>query len=108
MAEDKAKKRTFDPAKKAVALQYDPKEAAPHVVAKGQGYVAGKLLEKAALSHIPIHRDPALAEALTQIDLGDFIPPELYEVVAQILIFIGDLDRKAGINRDNRSSRTDI
>ena len=87
--------KNMDPSnsnQKAVALQYDPLKPAPQIVAKGQGYVAGKLLEKAATAHIPVHKDAALVDALAQIDIGEFIPPELYDVVAQILIFIGDLD----------------
>ena len=84
--------KNYNPNQKAVALQYDPGMVAPQVVAKGQGYVAGKLLEKAAVSNIPVHKDVQLAEALSQIDLGEHIPPELYEVVAQLLVFIANLD----------------
>ena len=76
---------------KAVALQYDPNEIAPKVLAKGVGVIAEKILENA--SEIPIHKDAALVDDLTRMDLGEFIPPELYEAVAQILIFISDLDR---------------
>ena len=77
---------------KAAAIRYDKNEVAPHVVARGKGYIADKILQKAKDENVPVHRDPALAEELTKMDLGEMIPPELYEVVAQVLIFISDLD----------------
>lgn len=94
-----SEKKPIDPKQKAVAVKYDPQDVAPQVVAKGKGYVAEKLLEKAADSNIPTYKDPKLVEELTRIDLGENIPPELYEVVAQVLIFIGDLDKIAEYRR---------
>lgn len=79
--------------KKAVAVKYDPLDVAPKVMAKGSGLVAEKILEKGQNAHIPVYKDAKLAEELTRLDLGEHIPPELYEVVAQVLIFISDLDR---------------
>ena len=78
---------------KAIAIKYNPDEVAPQILAKGAGVIAGKILENAQLSNIPIHKDAALAEDLTRLDIGEHIPPELYEVVAQILVFISDLDK---------------
>ena len=75
---------------KAVALRYDPNEIAPKILAKGAGVIAEKILENAA--DIPVHKDAALVDDLTRMELGAFIPPDLYEAVAQILIFISDLD----------------
>ena len=80
---------------KAVALRYDPdKDAAPTLLAKGAGVIAEKILQNAIDSDIAVHQDAALVEDLTRMDLGESIPPELYEVVAQILVFISDLDRQ--------------
>jgi len=79
--------------KRAFALKYNPAETAPKVVAAGRGYLAEKILEKARDHNIPTYADPTLAEELAKVDIGDSIPPELYEVVAQILVFIGNLDR---------------
>ena len=79
---------------KAAVLKYDPKDVAPKVVAKGAGYVAEKILEKGKAEQIPVYRDPKLADELTKMDLGESIPPELYEVVAQVLLFISDLDKQ--------------
>lgn len=80
--------------KKAVALKYNPQMTAPKVVAKGQGYLAEKILENAKDSNVTVYEDKALVEELEKIDLGLNIPPYLYEVVAQVLLFIGNLDKK--------------
>jgi len=80
---------------KAVALRYDPdKDVAPKLLAKGVGAVAERIMESAIDSDIKIHQDAALVEDLTKMDVGENIPPDLYEVVAQILVFISDLDRQ--------------
>jgi len=84
---------------KAVALRYRPDDPAPRVIAKGRGYVAGRIIETADSSGIPVHRDAGLAEELTKIEIGKYIPPELYEIVAQVLIFLGELDRLEGLRR---------
>ncbi|MCL2577429.1 MAG: EscU/YscU/HrcU family type III secretion system export apparatus switch protein [Defluviitaleaceae bacterium] len=77
---------------KAVAVQYNPDEIAPKILAKGAGLIAEKILERAQDSEIVVHKDAALVEDLTRMELGEFIPPELYEAVAQILVFICELD----------------
>ena len=78
---------------KAVAIQYNPEDAAPKIMAKGAGFVAERIMENAKNANIPIQQNAALAEELNRIDIGANIPPELYEVVAQILIFVSELDR---------------
>jgi len=78
---------------KAIAIKYDPDEVAPKILAKGAGVIAGKILENAQYSDITVHKDAALVDDLTRLDVGEHIPPELYEVVAQILVFISDLDK---------------
>ena len=85
---------------KAVALQYNPDEHAPKVVAKGAGVIAEKILEEAKDTDVAVYQDAKLVEELTRMDLGQHIPPELYEVVAQVLAFISDLDRNAGLKQD--------
>ena len=85
------KKKFLD--RKAVALKYNIEDVAPKVIGKGQGYVAEKLLEQARLNKIPVYKDPKLTQDLMGIDLGENIPPELYEVVASVLVFISDLDK---------------
>ncbi len=82
--------------KKAVALKYDSTKVAPEVVAKGSGYLAEKILEKGKEADIAVYEDKQLVEELTKLEIGENIPPELYEVVAKILLFISDLDKLQG------------
>lgn len=84
--------------KKAVAIQYNESEIAPKVIAKGAGLVAEKILEKGELADIAVHEDAFLVEDLTRLDIGEHIPPELYKAVAQVLVFIDELERKRGLH----------
>jgi len=77
----------------AVALSYEPTEAAPKIIASGKGYIADKIIQKAMESDIPLHRDEKLVNTLSKLEIGDSIPPELYEVVAEILVFVDKMDR---------------
>lgn len=79
--------------KKAAAIQYAPGEQAPTVIAKGKGVVADKILEKAEEANLPVYRDEKLADELTKLEIGEYIPPELYTVVAEILVFVTNLDK---------------
>ena len=90
----KVDNQKINPKQKAVALSYHAdKDVAPRVVAKGQGYVAQKILEHGEMADVPVFEDADLTEELTRLDLGENIPPELYEVVAQVLAFISNLDK---------------
>ncbi|WP_250278688.1 EscU/YscU/HrcU family type III secretion system export apparatus switch protein [[Clostridium] colinum] len=80
--------------KKAVAIKYNSQMIAPKVVAKGQGYVAEKILENARDSNVTIYENKELVEELDKIDSGLNIPPHLYEVVAQVLLFVSNLDKR--------------
>ena len=79
--------------KQAIALEYDPDDEAPKVIASGKGSLAEKIIEKAKESDVPVHRDDKLAETLSRLDIGDMIPPVLYEVVAEILVFVDAMDK---------------
>lgn len=79
--------------KQAIALSYDPSEDAPKVVASGRGLLAEKIIEKAQEFDVPIHKDDKLADTLSRLEIGEMIPPELYEVVAEILIFVDSMDK---------------
>lgn len=79
--------------KQAIALEYDPSDEAPKVVASGRGLLAEKIIERAKESDVPIHRDDKLADTLSRLEIGEMIPPELYEVVAEILIFVDSMDK---------------
>ena len=71
----------------AVALHYD-KKGAPRVVAKGRGTIGDKIIEVAKAHGIPIEENEVLAGALSNIELGEEIPAELYAAVAEVLIFV--------------------
>ncbi len=80
--------------KTAVALAYDPSEdGAPKVIASGRGILAEKIIEQAKDNKIPVHQDDKLADTLSKLEIGEMIPPELYEVVAEILIFVDAMDK---------------
>ena len=86
--------------KQAVALEYDPKDIAPRILAIGKGQVAERIIETAKKEDIPIHRDEKLAKTLSKLEIGDTIPPELYEVVAEVLVFVDRLEKIRGKMRD--------
>ena len=93
MAENKhiaGKKKT------AVAVAYNPGEVAPKILAVGKGEVAERIIETAKENDVPFYQDNKLAETLSRLQIGDTIPPELYEVVAEILVFVDDMDRMKG------------
>ena len=71
----------------AVALQYE-KPNAPRVIATGRGEIGNKIIEVARENGIPIEENPGLAVALSEIELGEEIPVELYRAVAEVLNFI--------------------
>lgn len=79
--------------KAAIALQYDPDDAAPKILATGKGHVAEKIIDEAKEHDVPLYQDDKLADTLSKLEVGDAIPPELYEVVAQILVFVDGMDK---------------
>lgn len=75
--------------KNAVALAYDKdKDQSPVIVASGSGHIAQRIIEVANQSGIPIHEDDTATALLSQLELGQEIPIELYEVVAEIFAYI--------------------
>ena len=71
----------------AVALAYEA-PSAPRVVAVGRGEVAQHIIDTAREHGVPLESNPALAEALSTIELDSEIPVELYEAIAVIIGFI--------------------
>jgi flagellar biosynthesis protein len=89
-----AKKETRTESKLAVALHYDRK-GAPRVTAKGKGAIGKKIIEVAKAHDIPIEENEVLAGALSNVEIGDEIPVELYRAVAEVLVFVLKLMRPA-------------
>ena len=92
MAKEEGAKR---PPKKAVALKYAPAEdKAPRVVAKGEGYLAERIIALAREAGVPIKEDSELVQSLMEVELAREIPPELYEAVAVVLAWAWRLNGK--------------
>jgi len=79
---------------RAAALRYRKGETAPALVASGRGYVAEAILKAAEDAGIPVREDALLVEALAHLELGDRIPPELYQAVAEALAWAYHLTRR--------------
>ena len=80
---------------KAVAILYDSlKSASPKVVASGKGEIARKIIETAREAGVHIQEDANLVELLSKIDLGEEIPAELYQTVAEVLAFVYQVNEK--------------
>jgi flagellar biosynthesis protein len=77
----------FKPPKTSVALSYDA-IGAPAVTASGDGVVAEAIIERAREFNVPVIEDPKLANLLSKVPLGEEIPVELYQAIAEILVFI--------------------
>lgn len=96
MAEEEKKR------KQAIAIQYNPDEVAPKILASGTGIIADKIIEKAKSSDVPLYKDNELANTLSKLDIGEYIPPELYSIVAEILVFVDNLDKIKGKIHDRK------
>ena len=81
--------------KKAIALLYDQKKAAaPKVVASGSNLVAEKIIATAAEAGVHIKEDRDLVELLSKIPVGEEIPAELYQTIAEVLAFVYSVNSK--------------
>ncbi len=85
--------KDFDKNKTAVALSYEAGDEAPKILASGKGAVAERIIAAAKEHDVPFYKDDKLAETLAKLEIGDAIPPDLYEVVAQILVFVDGMDK---------------
>jgi flagellar biosynthesis protein len=75
--------------RRAAALGYNvDRDNAPRLLARGEGHIAGKILEIARREGIPIHENAALVDILSRLDIEREIPPDLYRVVAEIIAFV--------------------
>ncbi len=72
----------------ALAIKYNKELPAPFIQAKGRGFLADRLLDIANKYNIPVVKDNLLSETLYMMEPGEYIPEEVYDIVAQILVFI--------------------
>ncbi len=86
---------------RAVALRHEPDSGrAPLVVASGRGAIARRLVEIAAEHGVPVREDPDLAALLSLVDLGDEIPADLYQAVAEVISFVYRANESLRAERD--------
>ena len=80
--------------KSAISLQYQKGiNSAPKITAKGEGWVAEKIIEIAQERNIPIRKDKDLLNLLSEIDVGREVPESLYKVVAELLAWVYQLNK---------------
>jgi len=77
--------------KKAVALHYSSDLPAPFIAARGKGHIAERILEIARREGIPLKDDRDLTELLFSMDVGSFVPEDLYQVIAEIYAFVVEM-----------------
>jgi len=80
--------RRDDNERKAAALSYKQGYYAPVVVARGKGVVAEAIIACAHEAGVYVHESPDLVRLLMQVDSDQFIPPELYRAVAELLVWL--------------------
>ncbi len=84
----------------AAALHYDPTQSEPpQVLAVGRGVTAEEIVRIAKEQKIPLYEDPGLVEALARLDVSEYIPRELYAVVAEVLAYVYRVDSDAFTKR---------
>lgn len=78
--------------KKAAALKYEMNLEAPIVTAAGIGHIADKIIEEAEKNDVAVVYNKELADLLMNVDIGSYIPTELYNAVAEVIAYIMDVD----------------
>ena len=78
--------------KTAIALAYEDGTYAPKVVAKGRGVLAEAIIARAKEAGVYVHESPALVALLMQVDMDQYIPPDLYLAVAELLAWLYQIE----------------
>ena len=81
--------------KSAIALRYEEGTYAPKVVAKGRGVLAEAIIARAHEAGVYVHESPALVSLLMQVDMDQYIPPELYRAVAELLAWLYQIEHSS-------------
>jgi flagellar biosynthesis protein len=84
----------FNSEQQAIALAYETGDLAPKIVAKGRGLVADQIIARAHEHGIFVHESKELVSLLMQVDLDDHIPPALYQVIAELLSWLYQLEEQ--------------
>ncbi|SDD45782.1 Flagellar biosynthetic protein FlhB [Sporomusa acidovorans DSM 3132] len=84
-----------NPTHLAIALKYEKEMAAPVVLAKGQDFLAERIKQVARENKVVIVENKPLARALySAVEIGDIIPAELYQAVAEVLAYVYRLKKR--------------
>ena len=83
-------------AREAIALAYSQTDSAPRVVAKGKGLIAEAIIARAKEHGVFVHESPELVALLTQVDIDEHIPAQLYMAVAELLAWLYRLEHGEG------------
>jgi flagellar biosynthesis protein len=97
--DERGRDEAGDERRRAVALSYREEDEAPRVIAKGYGELAERIIEEAKRQGIYVHDAPELVALLMDLDLDEQIPPSLYQVIAELLVWvrqIADEQERAG------------
>lgn len=86
--------RDRDDQRRAAALSYKQGYYAPVVVARGSGVVAEAIIACAREAGVYVHESPELVKLLMQVDSDQYIPPELYRAVAEVLVWLYAMERE--------------
>ncbi|MBF58986.1 EscU/YscU/HrcU family type III secretion system export apparatus switch protein [Halomonas sp. FeN2] len=86
--------------RQAVALAYQDNDRAPKVVAKGYGELAERIMAEAQRQGIYVHDAPELVALLMQLDLDAEIPASLYQIVAELLVWVFELSEEGLTHRE--------
>lgn len=87
--------------KKAVALAYNAQnDNAPRVVAKGKNELALKIIAKAQEFDVPLFTNALLVESLLQIPLDSHIPPQMYNAVVEVFVWLLQCEKAAQLSKD--------
>lgn len=88
-------KRRQQNGQSAAVIRYDETDGGtPSVIAQGTGVLAERIIELARQHGVQMQEDEQLVQHLLDLDLGDNIPPQLYSVIAEILLLIEEMGMK--------------
>ncbi|MDH5358404.1 MAG: EscU/YscU/HrcU family type III secretion system export apparatus switch protein [Gammaproteobacteria bacterium] len=86
---------------RAVALKYDG-ENAPTVTASGEGSIAEEIIRIAREHGVPLREDAMMAALLSELELGEEIPPILYRVIAEVIAYAYMVSGKVPVIKDKK------
>lgn len=93
--------RADEPGRRAIALAYGEGDVSPRVLAKGYGELADRIVDEARRQGIYVHGAPELVSLLMQLDVDEHIPQQLYQVIAELLVWVGELQQDAAPAADS-------